>query len=101
MACLSATRRAEITARITRLEARLTLTETAMDEMLAGEGVKSGKFDSGEAMSWWSYLSPKELQDQIDSIENRIDYYRNKLAGKGIVRMNLRRRGGLRGVYCR
>jgi ElaB/YqjD/DUF883 family membrane-anchored ribosome-binding protein len=92
MSCLSSTRKAEIEARITKLQARLTLAENALDDVLNSEGIKSGKFDSGEAMSWWSQQSPEELQKIISNIEANLDYYRNKLNGTGIVRLNLRRR---------
>jgi hypothetical protein len=92
MSCLSSTRKAEIEARITKLEARLTLAENALDGLLSAEGIESFKFDSGEAMSWAKYYKAEELRKLISNIEANLDYYRNKLNGTGIVRLNLRRR---------
>ncbi len=97
MACLTASRRTEIQAKITALETRLALAESAMDGMLSTEGVESFKFDSGEAMSWAKYYTPEKLQDLIDSIEARIEWWTGKLNGTGIVRMTLRRKGGAYG----
>ena len=92
MAVLSTARKAEIQARIDSYTARLALAETYLAEVFSGEGIESGKFDSGEAMSWWKYPNAAEfLLKVIHPLEQYIDYYTNKLAGKGIVRLNLNR----------
>ena len=93
MAYLSAELRTIYQTRHDGYEAQLILALDYLDNILAGDGIESGKFDSGEAMSWWKYTKPDDfLLKVIRPIEAQIDHYRNKLNGTGIVRLNLRRR---------
>ena len=88
MACLTTTRRTQIEARIAEYEARKALADTYYAQILAGEGIESGKFDSGEAMSWWKYTDPSQfLIKVIAPIDQYLDYLRNQLNGTGIVRL--------------
>jgi hypothetical protein len=83
------------TSLITIYQARLDAWEALLVEALAyyefllgTEGTSSFKFDSGEASSWARYTEPEKFQKVITSIESQIDYYRNKVNGTGIVRLN-------------
>lgn len=90
--CLTSTRKAQIETRIAEYEARKALADTYYAQILAGEGIESGKFDSGEAMSWWKYTDPSQfLIKVISPIDQYLDYLRNQLNGTGIVRLNLSR----------
>lgn len=90
MGCLTAARKTQIRRRIAEYEARKALAETYLEHILSGEGVESGKFDSGEAMSWWKYTDPSDfLLKVITPIDQYLDYYRNQLNGTGVVRLNL------------
>ncbi len=92
MACLTSKRKTQIEARITEWEARKALAETYYASLMAGEGIESGKFDSGEAMSWWKYTDASEfLLKVIAPIDQYLDYYRNQLNHTGVVRLNLSR----------
>ena len=92
MTCLTSTRKTQIQARITKWEARRDLAETYYEQILAGEGVESGKFDSGESMSWWKYTDPSTFMLKVIApIDQWLDYYRNQLNGTGIARLNLNR----------
>lgn len=96
MACyLSSNLKAIYQERHDKYEAQLILALDYFDAIMAGEGIESGKFDSGEAMSWWKSVDPGDfLKKVIRPLESQIDHYRNKLNGTGIVRLNLRRKGG-------
>jgi hypothetical protein len=72
--------------------ALLALAESYYNDILVnGEGLQSGKFDSGEANTWWQYTDPDKFQKVISRIEAQIDHYRNKLNNTGVVKLNLRR----------
>lgn len=92
MACLNSTRKTQIQARITEWEARKVLAEAYYVHIMSGEGIESGKFDSGEAMSWWKYTDPTLfLSEVITPMDQWLDYYRNQLNRTGVVRLNLYR----------
>jgi hypothetical protein len=105
MSCLSSSDKA-------RLQAELTDKQTQLDELKAAYtaslkgGVKSYKFDSGEASQAVVYTSPKDLKDLIDETESEINALIRRLGGKGLVNIELRRqsgtypggRGGHRGI---
>ena len=56
------------------------------------EGIESGKFDSGESMSWWKYSDPTKFYQQVVVPKKlMLDHYRNAFNGTGIVRLNLSR----------
>lgn len=75
-----------------RYEALLLSALDYYDLILAGKGMESFKFDSGDSMSWAKYTDPAEfLLKVIKSIEASIDHYRNALNCTGIVKLNLRR----------
>jgi tetrahydromethanopterin S-methyltransferase subunit B len=94
LACnnLSSTRVAELEAQLTKLESSLEKAYTAYDSALETGGVKSFKFDSGEASQWAQYHSLSDISDQIDRIEARIDYINRKLNGRANVILALRRK---------
>lgn len=67
--------------------------DTAFENaMLTGE-VKSYTFDSGEGRQTTSYRSLQELQDAMDFLDSRIDWYMRKASsGGGLVSVNQRRK---------
>jgi site-specific recombinase len=93
MSCLTASQIAEITARITKLQTRLLIAESAYDAALTE--IEEYRFDSGPGSQRVKYRKLDELQQAINSIESRIDSLTRRLSGKGISSLNLRRKGGL------
>ena len=95
MACLSSELKAIYQERHDKYATLLVSALEYFENGLSSEGLESFKFDSGEAMSWARYSDPGDfLQKVINPIEAKIDHYRNKLNGTGIVKLNLRRKGG-------
>jgi len=97
MSCLSATKKADYTARITRLQTSLAILEDTYDKAAARD-VESYKFDSGEGSQQAKSRNLEDLDKQIRSLQSRIDYYQAKLDGTGLVSQRFRRKSGtLRG----
>jgi hypothetical protein len=94
MSCLSSTRRAELQAELLTLQGYLTDLETAYSASLTG-GIKSYKFDSGEAAQAVVYQSSKELKEQIDDVKAEITAINRKLNGTNLKNLNLRRQSGV------
>ncbi len=92
MSCLTAGTIASIQARITTLQARLVIADTAYDAALIE--IEEYRFDSGVGSQRVRYRKLGELQKAIDSIEARINSLQRRLLGKGISNMSLRRKGG-------
>ncbi len=93
--CISSNLRAIYLERHTRYEALLVKALDYYDFLMDTDGIESMKFDSGESMSWAKYTDPSEfLLKIINPLEAKIDYYRNKYNGTGIVKLNLRRNRG-------
>ena len=89
MSCISPTLRATYQTRLDKWEELLDKALTYYEYLLGTEGAESFKFDSGEASSWAKYTEASDFQNRvIVSIEWWIDYYRNKINGTGIVRLN-------------
>lgn len=88
MSCIPISLTTIYQARLTYWEGLLTDALTYYEFLLGTEGTSSFKFDSGEASSWARYTEPEKFQKVITSIEGQIDYYRNKINGTGIVRLN-------------
>jgi hypothetical protein len=91
MSCLDPTLKAYYQARYDYYVALLVKAEAYYDYLMGSEGFESFKFDSGEAMTWAKYTEPADFLKVIGTIESKIDYYRNKINGTGIVRLNLAR----------
>lgn len=91
MTCLSASTRAEITARIERLNTQLTAANDTLDNAATG-GILEYRFDSGEGAQRVEYRSMNEMLKIIDWLEARIGALTRRLNGAGLSTMTLRRK---------
>lgn len=91
MSCLTTSRRAEILARISKLEAQLVIANDTLDSGLSTD-IREYRFDSGEGSQRVEYKTFDEMTKIVDWLESRIDYLRRKLNGTGLLSMNLRRK---------
>ena len=94
MSCLSPTRRAELQAELLTLQGQLTDLQVAYSASLTG-GIKSYKFDSGEASQAVVYLSPKDLKELIDDTQADINSITMRLGGRNLTNLTLRRKSGV------
>ena len=94
MACLSASKAARIRAEIATKEEQLTVANATFLKMLA-EDNESYRFDSNEGAQSAKQRKLSEMQETIDSLEASLDSLYNRLACKGIVMLNLRRKRSL------
>lgn len=90
MSCLSSSRIAQLKARLTKKTAQLDAANLLYDELLT-DSTESYRFDSGEGSQQAKSKKLSDVQDQISILESEIDRLQAKLAGKGIVNMNMRR----------
>lgn len=90
MPCLSRSRRTTLQQRLARREASLVIVENTYDKLLA-TGVEEYKFDSTEGRQETRRRELGDVKKQIDSLTAEIDSITRKLAGNGIVNLNLRR----------
>jgi len=90
MSCLSSSRIAQLKARLTKKIAQLDAANLLYDELLS-DSTESYRFDSGEGSQQAKSKKLSDVQDQISTLESEIDRLQAKLAGKGIVNMNMRR----------
>lgn len=90
MSCLSSSRIAQLKARLTKKLVQETAANLLYDELLTDSN-ESYRFDSGEGSQQAKARKLSEVQKQISTLESEIDRLQNKLSGKGIVNMNLRR----------
>ena len=91
MSNLTATRKAEITARINTKKGQLAKAEAAFDAVL-NEPIESYNFNSGEGSQAAKNRKLSDLQDTIDRLENQIDCLERKLRGGGVVNITVRRK---------
>lgn len=92
MSCIPSTLRTIYQERLDYWTDLLTKALAYYEFLLGTEGAVSFKFDSGEGSSWAKYSDADKFQNKvIGAIENWVDYYRNKVNGTGIVRLNLSR----------
>lgn len=93
MTCgFSSTRRTQIETRIARWETQLDIAYAAMDD-LVGNPLDEYRLDTAEGKQWATRRKVMELQKTIDILERKIDHWTNRLAGKGIIYHDVRRRG--------
>ena len=90
MSCLSSARITQLKARLTKKIAQLDSANLLYDELLT-DSTESYRFDSGEGSQQAKSRKLSDVQDQISTLESEIDRLQAKLAGKGIVNMNMRR----------
>lgn len=89
MAFIPAELRTLLNARIAAIDARLTLLLSATAPL---EGIKEYRLDTGEGSQRTEYFTPKELGLEIDRLWRERDSITGRLAGTGLVNMNLRRK---------
>lgn len=90
MSCLSSARRASITARLVIKNGQLTAAYGLLDQLLADPN-QMYRLDTGEGMQQASHKKLNDVEKMISTLESEINRLETKLAGKGIVNMNLRR----------
>ncbi len=90
MAYLTSARIARIEARITAKEAALALADTAYQAALVE--VEEYRFDSGEGSQKVRNRQLAEFQKNINILEREIEHLYRKLQGFGITTVSLRRR---------
>lgn len=95
MSCLSSAQRAKIAARLAIKNTQLTAAYALLDILLA-DPTHMYRFDSGEGMQQGQHKKLADVEKIISTLESEINRLETKLAGKGIVNMNLRR-GSWRG----
>ncbi len=89
MSCLPQSKIAEIQAQLQKKQAQLALAEVAYERALSE--IESYKFDAGEGSQQVKRRKIAELANQIDRLEAQINGLERKLAGGGLINVNLRR----------
>lgn len=92
MACITSSTRTRIIASIAAKEAVLAALYVAYTA--AATEFEEYKFNSGEGSQQAKYRNLNEIKTNIDSLESEIDSLYRRLAGKGVINMNLRRKHG-------
>lgn len=93
MSCLSATQKARYDSLVQTYTALFQAADLALQDALA-RPVESYKFDSGEGSQQAKGRSIPELEQTLRSIESRLNYYQNKLDGRGLYSPRFRRKSG-------
>lgn len=97
MSGLTAAKRTELETKMAKKQALLLKYEAAMDSVLES-GMKRYKFDSGEGSQSAEYLSPDDMQKNIDLLESQINTLMRQLTGGNFRRFTLNRKP-CRGLY--
>lgn len=90
MAFFTASRKADIEAKITKKQAQLVKLETAYDS--ASTEIKEYRFDSGEGSQRLQYRDLDKIGKEMERLEKQIAALTRKLLGLGVVNINLRRK---------
>lgn len=90
MSCLSATVKAEKEAQVTKLTARLTKLEGALDAA-ADAGLESFRFDSGEGSQSSKFIKITDAAELINFYQSRVNRLNAELRGTGVVSAGMRR----------
>ena len=98
MSVLTAAKRTEIEAELAALEAELVLLNAAYASVLAS-GMKSYKFDSGEGSQSATYMSVKDIKENIDLTRSQIASKKRVLTGGHMRRINLNRKPTYTGFW--
>ena len=91
MSCLTPSRRADYQARVARLSITLNNLFDSYDE-IAARPLSSYKFDSGEGAQQAKSRDIADIDKSVRSVQSRIDYYDQKIGGKGLYSMRFRRK---------
>ena len=90
MSCLSSARRVQIAARLIIKNTQLTAAYALLDQLLA-DATQMYRLDTGEGMQQAQHKKLIDVEKIISTLESEINRLETKLAGKGIVNMNMRR----------
>lgn len=82
----------ELKAKLAKKEQQLELAEATYEKLLSDPN-ESYRFDSGDGSQSTKKRKLDELKTQIDQLESEIDNLKRRLAGKGLTRVSLRRKG--------
>lgn len=96
MGCISASERARLEEKLTRLESMIEKFEDALSNF---DHVAGYTFDSGEGRQSTTYYSIADIERTLRRIESRANRIRRKLNGTTNPAMNLRRKRGCYGYY--
>ena len=91
MAYIDSTVRAELIATRTELEAALTAINATYLAALGRRDVKEYRFDSGVSSQREEFRPLKELREERRYLQNEINRINQRLAGTGVVNLNVRR----------
>jgi len=92
MAYLPPSQQARLQATLAVKEEQLSLAQAAYSKALESGDTESYLFDSREGKQSTTLRSPSVLSKEIRQLEADIDRLYRRLAGTGLVNMNLRRR---------
>lgn len=90
MTCLSSAKVAALKARLTTKETQLVAANLLLETLL-GDPNQSYRFDSGEGSQMASSKKISEAQNAISILESEINRILNKLSGRGLTNMTMRR----------
>jgi hypothetical protein len=88
---LSLAQAAKIQAQLVVLETQLDAANAAYTAALGSGDVESYTFDSNEGKQSTTLRSPSVIFTQIQNIQSQITRLENRLYGRGLVNLNLRR----------
>jgi len=94
MAYLSATTRTRLQAELTTVEAQISAANTTMTSIV-GKEIESYRLDTGEGSQQTKRLDIEKLERLISKLESKAERLRQRLAGAGVVNINVRRMDGL------
>ena len=101
MGCLTTSEVAEIQVKIDRITAQLVLAYTAFDKSLSGAAEEEYRFSSGGDGGSQHTIrrDPEKVEKLIRGLESRLEWYINKIRGKGISTVVLRRDNAGRYIF--
>jgi hypothetical protein len=92
MSCLPTWKRQEYLEQLERVEAQIALLETAIDSAYENSEVEEYSFNSAEGSQRTKRRSIKEISQELEKLESRKMRILNKLYGRAILNLNLRRK---------
>lgn len=92
MSCMPAWKIAEYRIELTRIRNQITLIETSLDSAYENSEIEEYSFNSGEGQQRTKRRSIKELSQELDRLEARKMRLLNKLYGRAIINLNMRRK---------
>ena len=91
MGCLTQSEVTDLQAKADRIADQLTLAYDAFDRALSVSDTEEYRFDSGDGSQKVIRRDPTKLESMIRGLESRYDWYINKIKGRGISSLVLRR----------